>query len=363
MLVQPPFCRLSLSPHKWLKYVMFAICGAHGVLATVQGQAVQDDTDFADISESYLYTPYDMHPRFIDYQALNDRVTSTTGSRRAPYFRGCVMTRDGSRCIVTRADPDECDAAHIIPKGKGDAYIQLIVQSRRDLYYSPEIDISISSIDDVRNGILVRKDLHCGLGRGKIAFLKTPNSVLSCDDIPREGNVARTSQDLSSRITMQHLVEDLSYAPVPDLDAHLTSAEELFPPAIILDYVYGAAAYQLWKSNQQVHEKLQTYFTDNYQLTLRRWSPGSEPDDDCDADYVPGPITPPGIGEDSDGMWLDPMDEMNLALMIHSGVSLKDWAANSQQQQEEEEERERGASQAKVMEWIGRIEDIQAVAV
>ncbi|KAI0255672.1 hypothetical protein BJV78DRAFT_1172425 [Lactifluus subvellereus] len=302
--------RLSLSPHKWLKYVMFAICGAHGVLVTT--------------SANLIY----MHPRFIDYQALNDRVTSTTGSRRAPYFRGRVMT----------ADPDECDAAHIIPKGKGDAYIQLIVQSRRDLYYSPEIDISISSIDDVRNGILVRKDLHCGLGRGKIAFLKTPNSVLSCDDIPREGNVACTSQDLSSRITMQHLVEDLSYAPVPDLDAHLTSAEELFPPAIILDYVYGAAAYQLWKSNQQVHEKLQTYFTDNYQLTLRRWSPGSEPDDDCDADYVPGPITPPGIGEDSDGMWLDPMDEMNLALMIHSGVSLKDWAANSQQQQEEEEE-------------------------
>jgi hypothetical protein len=49
--------RLSLSPHKWLKFVMFAICGARGVLsATHGGNAVPDDTIFANIFECYYST-------------------------------------------------------------------------------------------------------------------------------------------------------------------------------------------------------------------------------------------------------------------------------------------------------------------
>jgi len=50
--------RLSLAPHKWLIYVMFAICGAHGVLsATPGGPPVQNDTVFSDILRAYYFTP------------------------------------------------------------------------------------------------------------------------------------------------------------------------------------------------------------------------------------------------------------------------------------------------------------------
>ena len=31
---------------------------------------------------------------------------------------------------------------------------------------------SIVAIDDIRNGVLLRKDLHVRLGRGEVAFLK-----------------------------------------------------------------------------------------------------------------------------------------------------------------------------------------------
>jgi hypothetical protein len=40
-------------------------------------------------------------------------------------FCGRVIERDGS-CIITRADLDECDVVHIIPKGKGDAVRSLL---------------------------------------------------------------------------------------------------------------------------------------------------------------------------------------------------------------------------------------------
>jgi len=48
--------------------------------------------------------------------------------------------------------------------------MQFVVESRCHLYPSTEIDIS--DIDDVRNGILLRVDLHRKLGHGMVAFLK-----------------------------------------------------------------------------------------------------------------------------------------------------------------------------------------------
>jgi hypothetical protein len=48
--------RLSYFPHKWLKFVMFSICGAHGVLSAMPGgTAVDDDTTFPKICQSYYY--------------------------------------------------------------------------------------------------------------------------------------------------------------------------------------------------------------------------------------------------------------------------------------------------------------------
>jgi len=51
------------------------------------------------------------------------------------------------------------------------------------------------------------------------------------------------------------------------------------------------------------------------------------------------------------------MDEMNLDLMMLSGITPEEWAAKIQKQRDEEEWREREASQMKVSEWIGCIAD------
>ena len=43
--------------------------------------------------------------------------------------------------------------------------------------------------------------------------------------------------------------------PPPSPDAHLVGSEDLLLPAMLLDYMYGAAAYNLWKSDpDSVHE-------------------------------------------------------------------------------------------------------------
>ena len=97
----------------------------------------------------------------------------------------------------------------------------------------------------------------------------------------------------------------------------------------------GAAAYQRWKIDQHVHE-----------LTLKQKSfkapPTDSGSDDHDDDYTP--IT-------------QAMDEMNLELMMLSGITLEEWAAKVQKQRDKEELREREASRVKVSEWIGCIAD------
>jgi len=70
---------------------------------------------------------------------------------------------------------------------------------------------------------------------------QTPNFALGCNDIPK-GASDRNYPEMPFRITMQNLEPDDSYCPVPDADALFTAPEESLPPAIILDYVFGAAA-------------------------------------------------------------------------------------------------------------------------
>lgn len=57
---------------------------------------------------------------FVDHQGLNDRLTSTARTARSNHFRGDVIQRDGHACVVTLAAEDLCDAAHLIPRSKGD---------------------------------------------------------------------------------------------------------------------------------------------------------------------------------------------------------------------------------------------------
>jgi hypothetical protein len=56
----------------------------------------------------------------VDYQALNDRITSSEQTTRRSDFRRSIIQRDGDFCVITGTPGPICDAAHIIPRSKGD---------------------------------------------------------------------------------------------------------------------------------------------------------------------------------------------------------------------------------------------------
>jgi hypothetical protein len=57
---------------------------------------------------------------YIDYEGLNDRITTTEGTERRWDFRQDVIQRDGPACVITQMEEEDCDAAHLIPHSKGD---------------------------------------------------------------------------------------------------------------------------------------------------------------------------------------------------------------------------------------------------
>jgi hypothetical protein len=69
---------------------------------------------------------------FVDYEALNDRITTNEGTARRRDFRDNVVQRDGPACVVTQADSSACDAAHLIPHSKGDE-VRFVVSSYNHL--------------------------------------------------------------------------------------------------------------------------------------------------------------------------------------------------------------------------------------
>jgi hypothetical protein len=72
------------------------------------------------LSSSLISCFYIGDYQFIDYHALDDQITSSDITQRSSSFRRDIMERDGSMCVFTEFDAYGCDAAHVIPKSKGD---------------------------------------------------------------------------------------------------------------------------------------------------------------------------------------------------------------------------------------------------
>jgi hypothetical protein len=69
---------------------------------------------------------------FVDYEGLNDRITTSDGTSHRIDFRSDVIRRDGHACVVTQVEKDDCDAAHLIPHSKGDE-VRFVVSSYNHL--------------------------------------------------------------------------------------------------------------------------------------------------------------------------------------------------------------------------------------
>lgn len=124
--------RLSLCPVKWLRFLLFTICGVRGDLATTpNGPPVDYDTStLDDIGEAYYFIPEGDY-RLIDFHAMDSGITSTAQTPRSLDFRGRIMERDGSACVFTRMSSMVSQAAHLLPKSKGDGVYILVAQRHR----------------------------------------------------------------------------------------------------------------------------------------------------------------------------------------------------------------------------------------
>ena len=69
------------------------------------------------------------------------------------------------------------------------------------------------------------------------------------------------------RITLQHLKPDTSNHPIPQCDARIAGTGISLPPNVLLDFMYGAAAYRRWGggSGDEVRRVMQQRFDNRYE--------------------------------------------------------------------------------------------------
>ncbi len=135
------------------------------------------------------------------------------------------------------------------------------------------------------------------------------------------------------------------------VDANFQGTDDTTPPIVLLNFMYGIAAYKRWKSPPGV-SIIKAYFAKCYETipVPRPRAPvgegsSGEQGDPKDPDYVP---------EDTTSME-EAMDELNMVLMYLSGITPEEAAIRREKQLEEEKQMAQEAGRRKVMEWIDTV--------
>ncbi|KIK04236.1 hypothetical protein K443DRAFT_4711 [Laccaria amethystina LaAM-08-1] len=112
-----------------------------------------------------------------------------------------------------------------------------------------ESDDNMNDNNHTRNGPLLANHLHVPFGAGDIASLKTSDFGLTVDDIPY--NLPNAAGP-ASRLTLHHFA-DLPQpgSLIPNIAPHNSDARQPqdtseWPPAVIVDLFYAAAAMNVW---------------------------------------------------------------------------------------------------------------------
>ncbi|KAF8323572.1 hypothetical protein F5887DRAFT_1290598 [Amanita rubescens] len=276
--------QFSLHPLTWIRFLGYAIYGKEGYISRERdGEQVADyRPDGAAISAgNYYYISQDNDLRLLDPKGMDDRTsyTSNVTSCRAN-FKQDVVNRD--RCCVMTGTT-QFEACHIIPHAKGDQtkYIKNLVAHREEV-----VDPPLESINDTRNGILLKRELHAPFGTSQVAFLQTPNFAMNVDDVPLVMQPQWVLDHLqfdvhpsvaNSRLTfhnfkcsdymVQHIVPHNSVAMQSNND---------WPPRSLFDVAYGCAALKTWGVGEFVEfaeEKTKEFYYHN-----------DDDDDDDDSD-------------------------------------------------------------------------------
>ena len=177
------------------------------------------------------------------------------------------------------------------------------------------------------------------------------------NDIPR----VEVDQMPRSRITGQYLKLPDTRAPIPQFDARIAGTGVSPPPSILLDFMYGVAAYECWGGGQDISEVMQHRFAEHYEsIPIPTPSPLSsddgsspEPNNVRDGDYKPN-NRQKGRNHSShmSGGMLDAMDNVLKLSMLLKGRTPQSVAAERERREEEEELHVQKAGQVKSQRWI-----------
>ncbi|KDQ07698.1 hypothetical protein BOTBODRAFT_192252 [Botryobasidium botryosum FD-172 SS1] len=245
--------RLCHRPFKWLRFVLFAICGVKGDLYLAPGGEMVDyQSTLAQEFQAgdYYYIPNGSY-NFIDPKAINGRHTSIETVRRAD-FRDEIIARDGHQCpfSVEYTPETMCDSAHIIPHSKGSNYLIVLVQSRKHLYGIVDTTtLGTYGIDSTENGLFMRAGIHRAFTHAICGFLQTPNFALATEDIPYPDDTPMPH----ARCTLQFFEHQ---GAVASCDARFRGTGVLQPWSLFLDFMYGAAVFHKWASGADVRARL-----------------------------------------------------------------------------------------------------------
>ena len=145
------------------------------------------------------------------------------------------------------------------------------------------------------------------------------------------------------------------------VDANFQGTDDTTPPFVLLNFIYGVAAYQRWQSRPGI-SIIEKYFNDHYKKipvppprapSSERENSFSEQDDsDKDPSYYPpkGRRRPKGTHHTSARE--KAMDDMYKISMFIRGITPEEAAMRREKRLEEEEQMAQEAGRRKVMEWI-----------
>jgi hypothetical protein len=157
----------------------------------------------------------------------------------------------------------------------------------------------------------------------------------------------------------------LAHLALQNVDASFQGDGVPLPSTVILDYIYGIAAYNAWRSNRgDGFNRMTAYRNEHY---AKIPPPPAPPDDTYDTDVTSGPDD----RKDSDykppkprnshtstrrGVLEETMDELNMVLMYMHGITPEMAAERRQREIEREERAAQEASRSKVMEWKNHLD-------
>jgi len=162
------------------------------------------------------------------------------------------------------------------------------------------------------------------------------------------------------RITLHRLEPDTSPCPLPQFDALIAGTGISPPSTIVLDYMYGVAAYRRWGSGHHIMAVMEHCFTEHYRsIPIPPASPPSSDDDssydlddnDEEHKHHRRPRRRNHHSHTSDGM-LRAMDDILGLSMLLKGTTPELIAVERQRREEAEESRAKEASRVKVQRWM-----------